>query len=237
MKGAWGDGPFDFAGEHYTITAYDALPKPVQQPRPPILVGGGGRKVLTPRRARGRHRRHQPDPPRRRDRRRRGARHARRLDRAQDRVGARRRGGALRRRSSSRSATSWPRSPTTPQALAEALAPAFGVDADEALASGGVLAGTVDEVCDTLVRRREEWGVSYVVFGDDQLRAVRAGGGPPRRDLSRPGSRAILVTHADVAQLVEHNLAKVGVAGSNPVVRSTKVQVRPPLRRGPSSCG
>ena len=25
---------------------------------------------------------------------------------------------------------------------------------------------------------------------------------------------------ADVAQLVEHNLAKVGVAGSNPVVRS-----------------
>jgi hypothetical protein len=28
--------------------------------------------------------------------------------------------------------------------------------------------------------------------------------------------------HADVAQLVEHHLAKVGVAGSNPVVRSTK---------------
>ncbi len=27
--------------------------------------------------------------------------------------------------------------------------------------------------------------------------------------------------HADVAQLVEHHLAKVGVAGSNPVVRST----------------
>ena len=26
--------------------------------------------------------------------------------------------------------------------------------------------------------------------------------------------------HADVAQLVEHHLAKVGVAGSNPVVRS-----------------
>ena len=28
--------------------------------------------------------------------------------------------------------------------------------------------------------------------------------------------------HADVAQLVEHDLAKVGVAGSNPVVRSMK---------------
>jgi hypothetical protein len=30
---------------------------------------------------------------------------------------------------------------------------------------------------------------------------------------------------ADVAQLVEHHLAKVGVAGSNPVVRSVE---RPP---------
>jgi hypothetical protein len=29
--------------------------------------------------------------------------------------------------------------------------------------------------------------------------------------------------YADVAQLVEHNLAKVGVAGSNPVVRSKRM--------------
>ncbi len=34
------------------------------------------------------------------------------------------------------------------------------------------------------------------------------------------------LAHADVAQLVEHNLAKVGVAGSNPVVRSKEPQVR-----------
>ena len=32
--------------------------------------------------------------------------------------------------------------------------------------------------------------------------------------------------NADVAQLVEHDLAKVGVAGSNPVVRSMIVQAR-----------
>ena len=47
VKRCWADGPFDFEGEHYTIRAYDALPKPVQQPRPPILVGGGGKRVLT----------------------------------------------------------------------------------------------------------------------------------------------------------------------------------------------
>jgi hypothetical protein len=52
--------------------------------------------------------------------------------------------------------------------LAEVLAPGFGVSPDEALGSGAVLAGSVDEVCDTLVARREEWGVSYLVFGDDQ---------------------------------------------------------------------
>ena len=32
-----------------------------------------------------------------------------------------------------------------------------------------------------------------------------------------------MVTYADVAQLVEHNLAKVGVAGSNPVIRSIEL--------------
>ena len=41
------DGPFSFAGEHYTITDYDGLPKPVQRPHPPILIGGGGRRVLS----------------------------------------------------------------------------------------------------------------------------------------------------------------------------------------------
>src|SRR5437870_1554001 len=36
----------------------------------------------------------------------------------------------------------------------------------------------------------------------------------------RPGPEVNSGVHADVAQLVEHRLAKVGVAGSNPVVRS-----------------
>jgi probable F420-dependent oxidoreductase len=47
LKGCFADGPFSFAGEHYTITDYDAQPKPVQRPHPPFLIGGGGRKTLT----------------------------------------------------------------------------------------------------------------------------------------------------------------------------------------------
>ncbi|HEX7173597.1 MAG TPA: TIGR03621 family F420-dependent LLM class oxidoreductase [Candidatus Limnocylindria bacterium] len=47
LKGCFAPGPFSFAGEHYTITDYDAEPKPVQQPHPPFMVGGGGRRTLT----------------------------------------------------------------------------------------------------------------------------------------------------------------------------------------------
>jgi probable F420-dependent oxidoreductase len=47
LKGCVGPGPFSFSGEHYTITDYDAHPKPIQQPHPPILIGGGGRRTLT----------------------------------------------------------------------------------------------------------------------------------------------------------------------------------------------
>jgi probable F420-dependent oxidoreductase len=42
----WADGPVDFQGEHYRIDGLVGLPKPVQSPRPPIVIGGGGLRVL-----------------------------------------------------------------------------------------------------------------------------------------------------------------------------------------------
>jgi probable F420-dependent oxidoreductase len=47
LKGCFGEENFSFAGQHYTITDYDAPPKPVQRPHPPIFIGGGGRRLLT----------------------------------------------------------------------------------------------------------------------------------------------------------------------------------------------
>jgi probable F420-dependent oxidoreductase len=47
LGGLFGDGPFSFAGKHYTVTELDGYPKPVQRPRPPLLIGGGRRRVLT----------------------------------------------------------------------------------------------------------------------------------------------------------------------------------------------
>jgi probable F420-dependent oxidoreductase len=46
IKGCFGGGPFSFVGEHYTVTDYDAQPKPIQQPHPPFFIGGGGRVTL-----------------------------------------------------------------------------------------------------------------------------------------------------------------------------------------------
>ncbi|HET9900840.1 MAG TPA: LLM class F420-dependent oxidoreductase, partial [Actinomycetes bacterium] len=45
ITGLWTTPPgerFSFAGEHVTMRDRPALPKPVQQPRPPIIVGGKG---------------------------------------------------------------------------------------------------------------------------------------------------------------------------------------------------
>jgi probable F420-dependent oxidoreductase len=47
LKGLFSGDPFDFAGEHYTITDYAARPVPVQRPHPPFFIGGGGRRTLS----------------------------------------------------------------------------------------------------------------------------------------------------------------------------------------------
>src|SRR6266545_4033057 len=36
----WSDGPFDFHGTYFRLEDLDALPKPVQRPRPNLIVGG-----------------------------------------------------------------------------------------------------------------------------------------------------------------------------------------------------
>ena len=40
----WTEDGFDFDGRHYTLENGDALPKPVRQPHPPLIVGGAGRR-------------------------------------------------------------------------------------------------------------------------------------------------------------------------------------------------
>jgi probable F420-dependent oxidoreductase len=46
ITGLFGEAPLTYAGKHYQVAELDGLPKPVQTPRPPVLIGGGGRRVL-----------------------------------------------------------------------------------------------------------------------------------------------------------------------------------------------
>jgi F420-dependent oxidoreductase-like protein len=48
VRGLWSDGPFSFDGTHYELVDAPALPKPVQRPGPPIIIGGYG-ATRTPR--------------------------------------------------------------------------------------------------------------------------------------------------------------------------------------------
>jgi F420-dependent oxidoreductase-like protein len=42
--GEWTQAEFSFAGRHYRLDRCQALPRPVQQPHPPVIVGGGGKR-------------------------------------------------------------------------------------------------------------------------------------------------------------------------------------------------
>jgi probable F420-dependent oxidoreductase len=46
IEALWAEGEATVVGEHYRVTGLDGRPKPVQRPRPPLLLGGGGRRML-----------------------------------------------------------------------------------------------------------------------------------------------------------------------------------------------
>lgn len=170
IKHCWLDGPFTYEGEHYRVEAYDAVPKPVREGGIPLQIGGGGRRMLTlaaheadivginPNLASGRF----------------GTDVARDTlkDRTDQKV-AWVREAAGDRWGDLELQVRYFMGTITDDArrLAETLAPAFDVSPEDALEAGMVLAGTVEECIETLQRRREEWGVSYVVFGDDNFEA------------------------------------------------------------------
>ena len=46
LRALWADDPVEFSGEFYDVPAARMLPKPVQRPAPPILLGGGADPAL-----------------------------------------------------------------------------------------------------------------------------------------------------------------------------------------------
>jgi len=170
VKRSFAAEPFDYAGEHYRITGYTGKPTPVQQPRPPLVMGGGGPKML---RLAGREADIVGINPNLRA----GEVGADALTNATADLTAQKvewvREGAGDRFDDLELQIRYYVASITDDArgFAEMLAPGFGVSADDVVGMGIVLVGTVDEVCDLLVQRREEWGVSYIVVGGDAFEA------------------------------------------------------------------
>ena len=47
VKGFFSGEPFSFSGQYYTVNNLVGKPKPLQRPRPPILIGAGSRRMLS----------------------------------------------------------------------------------------------------------------------------------------------------------------------------------------------
>jgi probable F420-dependent oxidoreductase len=158
---------FTYHGEHYRITDYASFPKPAQA-HLPILIGGGGKRVLSI-----------------------AAREADIIG-----VNPNLRAGAIGLEAATDSLAEqtdkkvgWIREAAGSRiddieiqmrfficsvtddrmSLANAIAPSFGVSAEEALNSGAALVGTETEVMEQLHERRERWGLSYVIVGDENV--------------------------------------------------------------------
>ncbi len=167
-KAAFGPGTVDFEGEHYTVRGYDAQPKPVQQPGPPMLIGGGGRRILTL-----------------------AAQHADivginpKLTSGEVDAGAAQNGAAER----TDEKLAWVREAAGDRyadielnmlvfavvitddaaGTAEMMAPAFGLDPADVHDYPIAWIGTVDEIVDRLQERRDRWDVSYLVVQSEAM--------------------------------------------------------------------
>jgi probable F420-dependent oxidoreductase len=163
MKSLFGAETTSYAGSHYTVTALDGQPKPVQRPHPPLLVGGAGRRMLT---FAGREADIvgiAPSPAARGLPR--GARRAPTVEESFDaQIHWVKAAAGARRGDIELSAVAYPALITDdPEGSATKLAGALRLDPPEVLASPHVWLGSVDRICDVLEARRERWGVSYWV--------------------------------------------------------------------------
>ncbi len=168
IKGMFADAPLHHAGEFYQVNGLNGTPKPVQRPHPPIVIGGGGRRLLSL-----------------------AAREA-------DIIGLNMNmaGGVIDASLGSNATVSateekvgWIREAAGARwddltlqvrihlaivtddrhATIGQLAAGFGLTPEQASVTPHALCGSVEEICDDLIERRERFGISTVGLGLDAL--------------------------------------------------------------------
>jgi len=166
LKGLWSDGPFSFAGEHYTVTELDGTPAPHRPGGPPILVGGGAPRLL---RWAGRtadivginasiHSGEIDED----------AAADALAERIDEKVGWVREGAGDRFEDIEINAWLAAAEITSDPAMIEAIASLFGTDTPSLQQSPLGLVGPAGAVAERLHERRERWGYSYHVLPGDK---------------------------------------------------------------------
>lgn len=169
VKGLWGPGRFSYEGRHYTVDL-DGHPKPKQRPRPPILIAGGGRRIL---RLAGREAdivgisirldeggRAQLDK---------GVVSATR-EAVEQKLGWIRDGAGGRYDELELNVLVFEAHVTeAARDVLERIGAETGTDPEVVRESPQVLVGSVEEICETIERRRETFGISYYTFYQPDL--------------------------------------------------------------------
>lgn len=170
LKGLFGDEAFSYEGEHYSITDLNSTPKPVQRPHPPFLIGGGGPRFL---RLAGKHANIVGINPNLSA----GAitpeiggdataeRYEEKLSWVRAGAGDRFDDIELQLRAFFVTVTD------DRMAIAEALATGVGLTVEQGMESPLALVGNPAQIAEDLRHRRERFGFSYIVVGQDQYEA------------------------------------------------------------------
>jgi probable F420-dependent oxidoreductase len=168
LRAHWSGEPIDVRGEHVNVSGFAGRPLPAQRPGPPLLIGGGAPKILAT---------------------------AGRLadivsinfNNSSGKLG----GASVASSGADQTAQkiAWIRDGAGERfeqleieigayfvavgdgadAQLTAVAQRFGVDADEFSSHPHALMGSVDQICATLIERRERYGVSYVTVAQRHL--------------------------------------------------------------------
>jgi probable F420-dependent oxidoreductase len=179
FKGFFAGGPVSFAGRHYTVTEHEMYPAVAQAPCPPILIVAGGPRMTRFAAAEADIIAINP------------ATKSNEAWEEQNLADASaeavdRKIGAIREAAGDRYdrleiqiVVPFVVITDDREGTAEAIAaglpstdPTVDLSAASILSSPYVLIGTEDQICDTLVERRERWDLSYYVFNDDSVDAA-----------------------------------------------------------------
>lgn len=168
IRGCMASGPFSFSGDHYRITDYDGLPKPVQQPLPPLLIGGGGPRML-------RYAAREADIVGINPTLTAGAVGPEAIanmtaEAVDDKVAIVRQAGAHRLDAIEFNIRAFLVNVTDDRdGAVDALTHAMGVSADMVRNSPFALIGPPEQLIEDLLARRERWGFSYVIVGGEDV--------------------------------------------------------------------